>query len=287
MSLFGFLKDQQLKPTWTYRVDGTIWRVIPAESRKIVGEVRYVAEKATSFFCLNQMTGEVFWEGLKPGEQWWIGIETIHKDVLLLHGFSTPDLPQHKGILAVDLMTGQTLWNNSNLTFVAARENSVFASQESIEGRTFSDLDYRTGEMLRSLKERANIPGLMEAPSAFTAENEIELPAPLANSSDHSMNKYYNADDLVGEVEGVEHRNLLIFNFHEKLAGSSEQRAHLKNTLKVLDKTSGNIIHTTVLNSDTSTVIPESFFIQHDSLFYVRERRELAALHLRDLHGEE
>ena len=88
MSLFGFLKDQKLKPTWEYKVDGLIWRVIPAESGKIVGEVRNVTKKATSFFCLNQMTGEVFWEDLKFGERWWIGIEAIHKDVILLHGFA-------------------------------------------------------------------------------------------------------------------------------------------------------------------------------------------------------
>jgi hypothetical protein len=90
VSLFGFLKDQRLGATWTYKVDGVIWRVIPAESGKIVGEVRNVAKKTASFFCLNQMTGEVFWEDLKFDERWWIGIETIHEDIILLHGFSTP-----------------------------------------------------------------------------------------------------------------------------------------------------------------------------------------------------
>ncbi len=287
MPLFGFLKDQKLRPTWTYKVDGTVWRVIPAESRRIVGEVRNVAEKATSFFCLNQITGEVFWEGLKLGEQWWIGIEAIHKGVLLLHGFSTPDLPQHKGIIAVDLMSGRTLWNNSSLTFVAARWNSVFTSQDSIEGRAFSELDYRTGETLRSVKAMEDFPDVMEVTSDFTAENEIQLPRPLGSSSEYSLNKYVNADDLVGAVEGIDVANLIVFSFHEKLAGSSEQRAHLRNTLKVLDKASGNILYTIVLNAGCPAVVPESFFIQHETLFFVRERHELTALHLPGSRGEE
>ena len=287
MSLFGFLKDQKLKPTWEYKVDGLIWRVIPAESGKIVGEVRNVTKKATSFFCLNQMTGEVFWEDLKFGERWWIGIEAIHKDVILLHGFSTPDLPQHKGVIAVDLMTGETIWRNDNETFVATGENSVFTSQESIKGGVFSKLDSRTGEILGSEQAIEDFPGVKNVTPEFTVENEIQLPTPLRNLSDYSLNTYYSGDDLVGEVEGVDHHNLIVFNFHERLADSSEQRARLKNTLKVLDKTSGAILYSTVLDAQGTTVIPESFFIQRGTLFFIRERHELTALHLQSSHGEE
>ena len=286
MALFGFLKDRQLKPTWTFKAEGTIWRVVPDESGKIVGEVRNVAEKATSFFCLNQMTGEVFWERVSFGERWWIGIEAIHKGVLLLHGFSTPDLPEHKGIIAVDLMTGKSLWNNVNLTFVAANENSILASQQSVEDKTLFELDYRTGVTLGLLEEAASMFDKGELASTLKAENEIELPAPVTHLPDPAMSKHYNTDNLVGNVESVDHNNLLIFNFHEKLTGNSKQQALLKNTLKVLDKPTGNILYAAVLNAESSTVIPESFFIQNETLFFVREKCELTALHLPGSYDE-
>lgn len=283
MSLFGFLKDQKLRPTWTYKVDGILWRVIPTDSRKIVGEVRSPAEKTTSFFCLNQTTGEVFWEGLNFGEPWWIGIEAIHKNVLLLHGFSTPDLPGHKGIIAVDVMTGETLWKNNNLTFVSAGESSVVASQESLEGRTLFDLEYRTGEPLRSLTDNDRMSRIREFSSA---ESGIELPVLLTDLSEYSLDKYYNGDAFVGNVEGIDLGDLIIFNFHEKGAESPEQRMHLRNTLKVLDKSSGTILYSTVLNGDSPAVVPESFFIQQQTLFFVREKHELTALRLPGPYGE-
>lgn len=274
-----------MKPAWTYEVDGLLWRLVPSGSGKLVGEVRDISKKTTSFFCLNQLTGEVLWEGLTVLDRWWVGIEAVHGDTIFFHGFSTPEMPEHKGIVAVALRSGETLWQNQDMTFVSVEDYILHTSVKSLKGKMSYKVECLTGVIRESMMDDSDLSKLEGLHSSSTVEGGIEFPSTL--ESVETLKNHFNVDALVGDVEGVEHGNLLIFSVHERFGDTSGDRHRLRNTLKVLDQTTNDTLFTSVLNADTAGIVPESFFVQHDILYFVQGRNRLTAIHLRTPHAED
>lgn len=287
MEVFKFLHQGKLKPSWRYKADGAIWRIAPTPSGKLVGEERDLNRKTATFFCLNEVTGEVLWDKVRFDEKWWIGIEAVHRDVMYLHGFATPDLPEHKAITAIDLHTGNRIWSNEELTFVDAVENSLFASRESIEGPHILELDYRTGAILKSWGPNNEV--IREARQRYHSELEepVEFPVPLQSpmSGDTPdgmrIQEYCAGRSLAGPIGIVDYDDqVVIFNRHEQSATRKVDPPHLVNILTVLEKKSGNVLFEETLDTNVSSVVPESFFVHRQVLFYIKDRATLTALRI-------
>jgi hypothetical protein len=274
---------------WIHRVKGTLWRIIPTDLGKMVGEERDVASRQARFFCLDQFTGEVLWEKLTLDDPWWIGIEATHRDIVFFHGFSTPELPEHKMITAVDVLNGKVLWSNKELSFVGADADLVFASSNTALGRAFYALDCRTGEVLHEVPE--NDVGMKQAQRlrGLSANSDITPPAVVRPHDYLAMiiNPHTHPDDIVGYVEAVEVDDLVIFSYHEKTRQSTDQQMDLRNFLKVVNKTGGDVLFQDILNAHCSAPAPESFSVQRRVLYFVKERNELTAIQLLGPHAEE
>ncbi len=286
MRVFEFLRKGELRPIWRYSTKGAIWRVLPSTDGKLVGEERDLARKEATFFCLNQMTGEVLWEGISFGEPWWIGIEAIHRETIFLHGFTKPDLPGHKIITAVDLLTGSTLWRNEQLRFEHALDESVFASREGIEGRLVFELDYRSGGVLRSWGNNEQAIKDAKVRSVDVVDSDIEFPNSMnelsLEDSDvaSAIQKHCDTKATIGPVEIIDNDDAAIFNYYEKVDEGTEDNPRLNSVLKILDKERGKVIFSEILNHDVPAVVPDSFFVQRGLLFYVKERSQLTAVRL-------
>ncbi|MCZ6776463.1 MAG: DUF4905 domain-containing protein [Ignavibacteria bacterium] len=284
--MFEFLRKGELRPIWRYSTKGVIWRVLPSADGKLVGEERDLARKEATFFCLNQMTGEVLWEGISFGEPWWTGIEVIHRETIFLHGFAKPDLPGHKIIIAVDLLTGSTLWRNEELRFEHALGESVFASKEGIEGRLVFELDHRSGGVLRSWGNNEQVIRDAKVRSVDMVDSDIEFPVSmdelLLGDSDiaSAIQKHRDTKATIGPVEIIDNDDVAIFNYYEKVDNGTEDNPRLNSVLKVLDKERGKVIFSEILNQNVPAVVPNSFFVQRGLLFYVKERSQLIAVRL-------
>ena len=86
---------------------------------------------------------------------------------------------------------------------------------------------------------------------------------------------------MVGEVSLLDFdEHLLIFNYHEKLSTQDSKEIRLRNTLQVIEKPSGRAVFEDVVDSATAAVVPDSFFVQHRTLYYIRDRHRLVAVPL-------
>src|SRR3989304_2231091 len=112
MKLFSLFKAGKIRPAWQYKTDGQLWRILFSESARIVGEDRNEEKKEVTFFCLDEMSGEVLWNRVRLKEHWWIGIETLYDGIVYLHEYVKPDLPQHHKIIALDLESGERPWRD-------------------------------------------------------------------------------------------------------------------------------------------------------------------------------
>jgi len=287
MGVFDFLRGGKLQPIWRYTARGVIWRVTPAPGAKLVGEERDIEKKETRFFCLNQLTGKVLWDRRTFDEKWWIGVEAVHRDVVFVHHFATPDLPEHKAIIAVDLPTGKELWSNEALTFIVALDDSVFASKKTLEGKVFIELHFRTGTMQRSWGTDEQIVQEAKNRAATQVENDtMELPVPLDQfSRDNAdlvamVERHLSLEKITGPIGVLKYGTVIAISFHENV-GTGEKTL-LNNILTLLDKRTGTAIFNEILNMNSPAIAPESFFAQHGMLYFIKELKTLTALKIPD-----
>jgi Domain of unknown function (DUF4905) len=276
-------------PTWEYHARGSIWRLVVADSGLLVGEERDTSRRVAGFFCLNQVTGEALWHYSDPKEKWWIGIETTHRDHLFLHGYATPDMPGHKGIIAIDLFIGKVVWRMSEPRFLVASGETIFVSSDVGNDRTLVQLDAGTGEAVRYLN-----PHDKEFEEAFNEGNVNsagvpELPHPIEFSEEFDaraemlIGKQIAPENVIGAVECLVRNPLLIFSYHERM--SPDQENYLRNSIAIVNMSSGSLLFSETLNSRVTSVAPESFFVCNSMLYFIRERTSLVAIRLDDLHG--
>jgi len=250
-----------------------------------VGEDRSIQKKQVSFFCVNQMTGEVLWKGISFDERWWIGIEAVHSDRVFLHGFAKPDMPDHKKILALDLFTGRVVWSNDDMRFIFATEDSVFASKDTINGRMSFELNLRTGSVLCSLENEHEVLNHAKMHMHILANDEPEFPVPIGESSAIDeptialVHKHCGGDDVVGSVEVVDKNNFLLFSYHEK--GGMDGR--LTRRLKVVDQNSAKLLFAETLDQSLQNTVPDAFFLQGNMLYFVKDRSSLTAVNISNL----
>src|SRR5665213_2263540 len=117
--LFSYLHSMStMQPYISEPFIGDIWRIEVDELTDIVfTEVRNSADKQVSFSAINLSTGHVNFNALRLPERWLTGIEAAFDGVLLLHNYQSDAGPAHKGLIAVDAVTGETLWSNYTIGF--------------------------------------------------------------------------------------------------------------------------------------------------------------------------
>lgn len=283
MKVLRLRKKGMLKPSWTFKTRGVIWRIIPSETGHLLTEIRFPDSKQVEFFCLDRGSGEVLWSERGFGDQWWIGMEGVHGDVLYLHGFATPDLPEHKQITAVDVATGKQLWFNSELKFYLAVSGSVYATKEMPEGSVVLELDYRTGAILRSWGTDYQVLREARIRSVSSAATTIEFPVPFdaVPDPDGRLTGLLPEGERIGPVEVAHGSTMTVLNYHKKSDTGIPEETRVDNVLKVFDRSSGKMVYQELLNAGATTVIPDSFFVQGDTLYYIKERKTLTAVSLR------
>ena len=283
----SFLKKRgTLVPSWRFTPEGIIWRIIVASDQHIVGEARNVQTKNVSFFCLDVATGRPLWQEATFGEQWWIGIEFAVAGTLFLHSYATPEMPVHKGIIAVDVLSGKQLWSNADAKFECAERDSVYSSRPTVFGIVFSQLDARTGTVVREISENDVV--ALRRNAADGLKVEVTEPMPIfdlaAEFSEEAIAIRAHCDirSIVGPVEYIEHDTMVIFSFHER--PTREENHTLNSKLKILSKKNGTVLFETTTNTNSSSAVPETFFTLGTRLLYIHERTTLAAIDVANLN---
>lgn len=280
-----FFRKRGGATAWVYKTEGVVWRLVPTEAGVFVGEDRLLHEKRVSFFCLDRATGSVAWERVTVGEKWWVGIEAVHRDRVFLHGFSQPDIPDRKGIVALDLTTGRPAWSNMELRYLLAADESVFASKDTFAGRVVHELDFRTGSTLRTWENDPeemktavlNTQGITNTGVLFPSPfDERNFPEEVAHKLVH---KYCPPGTVVGAIDLLEYEDMYFYSYHEK----EDQHGRLQHLLRVADKRTGSALFSESLDRNLRSATPDSFFVQDRMLYFVKDRSLLTAVAIQRL----
>lgn len=278
MNLFSLFSKKPL-PVWSFSSPHTLWRVIFSTDGKIVCETRNTDNKTATFSCLEEKTGSVIWSNKTFHDAWWVGIEGISHGRLFLHGFKKPDMPEHLGIVCVDMTNGTEIWKNPAATFLTANINAVFGFKDLFERRVFFRLHPDDGTIAEEMTE---LPDDVEE-NIQLEKTDFTFPSPLMANDKEMMQIARSVEHIIRHDDSTTGGEFITAGAYIVLSNYAPNRDTddgLKNTLSIIDRAAKKKVYSDVLNRSTPYPVPDSFFIDGNRVYYMKEKKSLVALDL-------
>ena len=285
MKMFSLFGRRSLDTEWNYTPGGGIWRILFTSGR-IVGECRNHESKQASFFCLDERTGSVAWQDVRVNEPWWVGIDALHQGVIILHLFANPSLPEHKGLIALDLDTGRELWRNEQLTFWFAYRDKLFAYKTEYERRTCYALRLRDGAIEQEFGDALAELFVLRQLAADEQEREGFLFPEVVNKDSLTpqesavLKKELHSLATHGDIEMIRQDGYMLMNYYRESRYSTPEALILENHFSVYNLESGNRLFSDILSTNAKAATPDSFFMRNNLAFFVKNQNTLTALRL-------
>jgi hypothetical protein len=287
MSLFKTNKNS-LKPSWSFSQQGNLWRIFITSNDILIGETRNLDEKILYFFSLNIENGEHYLKNYSFEEgNYWISIEGYNAGNIFLHRFENPNLPDHKGIIDIDIKTGEVKWENKNLLYFFNTENELYGYKQQYESFKYFNINHDNGLVSNEVSQE-NLPALFELKQDIS--NGLYLNNYYTDNFDlnqtdslikHLINIEIGDKDIQGEVEYIQIGGYLIFNFHiRKLNLKDLNNFYLENILCIYDVETQTKVYSDILNKNARFNVPDSYFVHKDYLIYVKEKKEIITIKL-------
>ena len=277
---------RSLNRTWTLETDDAntiIWKLLISPTGILVGEERDIEAKTASLFAVDVLSGKTLWRHITLDEPWWFGSEKATEDTLYVQTFRKPDLPEPKGIIAIDLQSGVKRWHQPEYSFMFAGKDKVFAARQGFSHRDYFSLDKMTGEIVDEFGEDSSSMQIFRDPDSDLDPNSHNA-NPLRND-DPAREMFYDAveaAEIRGPVEYLEFKDYHIFCYHARSREDADAmlKNMLTNELIVLGKKNGKLLFRETIHRETPFPLPDNFFVTHDTLIYVKEKRELVGVKL-------
>jgi hypothetical protein len=254
----------KLLPYIKYQCNLPIWRLeIDEISNFIFLEIRDTANKQVTFTSIELTNGKANFEALGTPERWLTGIEAAYNGVLLIHNYQSENGPIHKGLTAIDGITGQVLWSNYTLALDQLSVNGPVVYNAQIQPKKLMLIEIKTGTAIRAYEPVID-PLLDNHISAAQL-----LPASFLSTIELPVKPYGNT------VHYMEHNNYRIVSLHTFLTEQLEQHLYIFDD-------EGNIVYRDLLQTGIQKLQPEAFVIHKNKLIYLKNRSELIILNLQN-----
>ncbi|MCS7072849.1 MAG: DUF4905 domain-containing protein [Bacteroidia bacterium] len=195
-----------------------VWRILhDRHTGYLAIELRNYDQKKVRFVCLNpEKSSPLISSITELPDSWWCGIEESYQGRILLHGYRNPSLPEHLGIYAYDVNTGQCVWKQPELTYYRTIKEGFLAIQTQSEKLYL--LEPLSGELIRTItpQERSvwmqKVSEFMEISYQF-----IQLPESLApDDPGYSFyNEKINYQAQVGPIDYLQRGDYEIIGYYQ------------------------------------------------------------------------
>jgi hypothetical protein len=271
MKFFSGGKRRRLSGTaWEYHSEFAIWRIYPTGSIWIAFEERDTEKKKATFSCLNRLTGEVAWSGQFLSD-WWVGVEAVTGEALILHGFATPDMPMHKGITVIDLPSGTLLWEHPDFSFEACGEDAVIGSLGPHGRKHYTAMEVKSGQVLRQWSE-GDTPTALDEIEGFSPPS-VMFPV---TAMDAGVVIPPVVQNVLGErrewVSWIQAGSAVVLSVQQMRPGD-----RITQVLSIINDHGKEVFHDTI---SAGVFVPDAFLVQAGMLYYVRAGKDLVAVNL-------
>ena len=255
--------------------------MLPSPDGLFVGEERDAESKSVSFFCLERESGTVRWSNVQHGERWWVSIEAVYRDVVILHEYATPDLPDHRKMHVLDIATGTVRWSNDDLKFLFVSGDCVYASRDLHDSRIFYELEIHTGSIVREV-ESAELNVLGEA---ITGIGEIDFPRVFDSAArdnspvSRAIENATRSAKRIDLIEYIEKCGMLVIGYFDNVSDDPVGQVFNQH-LVITDEETWNNTYEDDVTVNGSAPVPDTFFSMGNFLYYIKDKRVLRAINL-------
>jgi len=286
----NFLKKKnKLKPGWIFSQNGNLWRFIFGGDNLIVGETRDLNKRIVYFFVIDISSGKTLLKNfLFEDGNYWISIEGATSELVFLHRYDKPELPYHKNIIALDIKTGNKLWENEKYLYLFNTKENLYGIKQNFESYEIVELNLKEGNV-KSVIPTEEHSGIYEIRnSAEDLQHEFsDYPVKyesgtVQNISNIITNETKNIE-YKGEIEYLVKENFLIFNYYVPAGIDLKDlnKKYYENRFRIFDINTGEILYSDILNAKSTYNVPDNFFTKNNNLFYLREKKEIIFIELK------
>lgn len=276
----------KIKPEWIFNQSGNLWKFIFGGKDFIAGETRDLEAKKLYLFTLEIRTGKKYLKDfLFEDGNYWISIEGASSKILYLHRFEKPELPYHKNIIAIDLKTGKTLWENKDYQYFFSTEDKLFGIKAKFEKADLVEINITDGKVIRMISEEeySAVLDMKRKTDDDLYTEYYDYPKPVSQFAPESKTGKIiteEAKNAEGEIEYIHKNGKLFFNYYIPAEVNIKDltRKFYKNIFCIYDVESGKKLYDDVLNNNSSFSVPDNFFCKDDYLYYLREKKDIVAI---------
>ncbi|WP_395625518.1 DUF4905 domain-containing protein [Daejeonella sp.] len=245
----------ELEQVFSQKFIGLIWRImINEETAYIAIENRELTSKKVSISVLNYKTGIFHFKEKLFAEPLNANLAYASPKSILLKLNESSESFESKGLIAVDIYTGEIMWEHYNLCLNDVKSYGIQVFDPRIFPRKYLWIDHLKGEIIQNLEINKNKYSNLLFPKMV--DNNI-IPKSIIHG------------DLQGEVFFMNFNEKNLISFHERFEGMMQQR--------LIVYQGDNILLDNILISDIQKLQPESFFILNKQLFYIRNKDEIVS----------
>ncbi len=250
--------------------------MLPTQDGFLVGESRDEQKKQVRFFCIDLGTGRPLWENMAAEEDWWVGIEAAHGNMVYLHLFARPDMPEHAGIIALDRTSGAVVWQLAGMQLRGAQGEILIVRNGADPESGDVPISALTGEPLPAGSRPGGDAG--NNASAFGDPEGIIYPIPLSEGEEgwNEFRTVLRDRSLVGACEAARVDDRWIFSYH---AAQRRGEPLLEHHLAITDA-KGRTLFSDVLHAEAHMPVYDAFFVRDKQVFFIRRERELVCVRM-------
>ena len=250
-----------IQPLINEKFNGDIWRLeIDEVTETLFVEVRNREERKVSFASVSLQTGAIYFSDVAEPMPWSTGMEAAHKGVLLLHNYQSENSPVHKGLTAIDGVSGKTLWSNFNYAFDHLSVNGPVVYDARMQGRKLFIINVENGS-----SKAEYVPSGHEM-----LINRIKLPSTVPVEP---LNlSFLTERPFSGMVDYLEFNNFKILSLHAVKAELLSQFLYIFE--------GDNNLYEDLLTQSIQKMQPESFMMHKNRLIYIKNKTGLKVLSL-------
>ncbi|WP_157543990.1 DUF4905 domain-containing protein [Mucilaginibacter paludis] len=238
-----------------------IWKMLidPLQGLLFI-ETRDTEKRQTLFSAFYLSNGHTNFINLLCDERWLTGIEACYNGVLFLHGYESALSPAHKGLIAIDGVTGITLWSNyvDALHHVSITGPVTYHTQ--IQPQKLFLTDALTGATLWAYNPSIDL------------DLDPQIRVPHVSETIDSGFKPYIKGPLTGNIHYLEYNDFRIVSLHTLI------EAQLSQVLLIIQ--GNNLVYEDLLIDKIQKLQPEAFIMHQNRLIYIKNKVELKVLNL-------
>jgi len=249
------LDRKKLIPILSEKFDGIIWKIEVNEKFDWMAiESRTLESRKTSFSVINYETGAVLIKEKIFQEPWNLNLAYIAEKNLIITACGQQGSPESKGIISVNIEDSKVLWEHYNLSLNNVCDEGLQVFDSRINPRRYAWINHIDGENITVNNKLKHSSGTLIHPEHSTI---FEIP------------EFILTGEIAGDMSVLIAQDTTIISFHEKFCNNFQQRL-----LVYQDDT---ILLDEILIRDIQKLQPESFFMQKNHLFYIRNKNEIVS----------